>query len=90
MLNLASLDPIASHRTAENTQTYMLDGWMDWIGYLRTLLPLEHLAVLINHIRSLPHHLQIILLRGASVGALAILFLYSSGFTSSHIHLLLN
>ena len=28
-------------------------------------------------------------LRGASVGALAILFVYSSGFTSSHIHLLL-
>ena len=26
MFNLASLDPIASHRTAENTQTYMLYG----------------------------------------------------------------
>ena len=43
----------------------------------------------ISVIRSLPHHLQIILLRGSSVGALAILFLYSSGFTSSPIHLLL-
>ena len=43
-------DLLASHRTADNTQTYMLDGWigldwMDWI-YLRTLLLVEHLAVL--------------------------------------------
>ena len=37
-------DLLASHRTAENTQTYMLD-WIGWI-YLRTSLLLEHLAVL--------------------------------------------
>ena len=48
MFHLASLDPTASHRTAENTKTYMLDGWNGWLAwiYLRTLLPLEHLAVL--------------------------------------------
>ena len=55
MMHLASLGSTVSHKTAENTQTYMLYGWigLDWIGldglgwiYLRTLLPLEHIAVL--------------------------------------------
>ena len=51
-LHLAPLGSTVSHRIVENTQIYMLDwmDWMDWIGwiYLRTLLPLEHLAVLIT------------------------------------------
>ena len=65
--------------------------WMTVInGWLSSLDDCHYwMTIITGWIRSLPHHLQIILLRGSSVGALAILFLYSSGFTSSPINLLL-
>ena len=41
-------------RTVYNTQSYKwMDGWMDWIGYLRVVVGIEHLTVLIMHSQNL-------------------------------------